>query len=67
MKNKNRGRRKYLSYVSIEQGIAIISGILKNEITIKLSINIVKAFIEMRKILNNNGQVFEKLTTLEYK
>ena len=65
--NENRGGRRYLPYVFTEQGIAMISGILRSEIAVKVSINIIKAFIEMRKILNNNGQVFERLTTLEYK
>ena len=65
--NKNRGGRRYLPYVFTEQGIAMLSGILRNEIAVKVSINIIKAFIEMRKILNNNGLIFERLTTLEYK
>jgi len=62
--NENRGGRRYLPYVFTEQGIAMLSGILRSEIAVKVSINIIKAFIEMRKILNNNGQVFERLTTL---
>ena len=33
----------------------------------KVSVNIMKAFIEMRKFLSQNGQMFERLTTLEYK
>lgn len=68
-KNVNNGNvtRKYLPYVYTEQGIAMLSGILKNEIAVKVSISIMRAFVEMRKFLLNNGQVFERLTTLEYK
>ena len=67
--NKNgRGQhRKYLPYVFTEQGIAMLSGLLRNEIAIKVSISIMNAFVEMRKFIVNNGQIFERLTTLEYK
>ena len=44
-----RGGRRYLHYVFTEQRIAMLSGFLKNEIAIKVSINIIKSFIEMRK------------------
>ena len=64
--NKYRSK-KYLPYVFTEQGIAMLSGLLKNEIAIKISISIINAFVEMRKFLNNNGQVFERISTLEYK
>lgn len=45
----------------------MLSGLLKNEIAIKISISIINAFVEMRKFLNNNVQVFERISTLEYK
>lgn len=60
------GRRK-LPLVFTEQGIAMLSGLLRNEIAVQVSISIMDAFVEMRKFLNNNGKVFERLTTLEYK
>lgn len=59
--------RKYLPYVYTEQGIAMLSGILKNEIAIQVSINIMRAFVEMRKFILANGQIFERLTKVEYK
>lgn len=58
---------KYLPYVYTEQGIAMLSGILKNEIAVQVSINIMRAFIEMRKFLMNNGLVFNRLTNVEYR
>ena len=64
---ESRGGRRYLPYVFTEQGIAMLAGVLKNEIAIAVSINIIKSFIEMRKFLNSNGQVFERLTNVEYK
>lgn len=62
-----RGGRRYLPYVFTEQGIAMLAGVLKNDIAVKVSINIIKSFIEMRKILAVNGQLFERLTNVEYK
>ena len=65
--NITRGGRRYLPYVFTEQGIAMLAGVLKNEIAVKVSINIIKSFIEMRKFINENGQIFERLTNVEYK
>ena len=65
--NNKRGGRRYLPYVFTEQGIAMLAGILKSEIAVKVSISIIKAFIEMRKFISLNGQVFERLTNIEYK
>ena len=47
--NKYRSE-KYLPYAFTEQGIAMLSGVLKNDIAIEVSINIMQAFIEMRKL-----------------
>ena len=58
---------KYLPYVYTEQGISMLSGILKNEIAVQVSINIMRAFIEMRKFIAYNGQIFKRLTSVEYK
>ena len=64
--SKHRGK-KYLPYVFTEQGIAMLSGLLKNDIAVQVSIHIMDAFVEMRKFLMLNGQVFERLTNIEYK
>lgn len=45
----------------------MLSGLLKNDIAIQVSINIMNAFVEMRKFLAVNGQLFERLTNVEYK
>lgn len=63
----SRGGRRYLPYVFTEQGIAMLAGVLKNEIAVAVSINIIKSFIAMRKFLNSNGSIFERLTNVEYK
>ena len=64
--NKYRSK-KYLPYAFTEQGIAMLSGLLKNEIAIQVSINIMDAFVEMRKFIANNANIFNRLTTVEYK
>ena len=65
--NNGEVTRKYLPYVFTEQGISMLSGVLKNEIAVKVSVSIVRAFVEMRRFLNVNGQLFERITNIEYK
>jgi fic family toxin-antitoxin system len=67
--NENgRGQhRKYLPYVFTEYGITMLAGLLKSEVAVNVSIKIVNTFIEMRKFISANGQLFERLTNVEYK
>lgn len=65
--NNLRGGRRYLPYVFTEQGIAMLSGVLKSEVAIKVSIHIIKAFIEMRKFISLNGQVFQEISGIKGK
>ena len=64
---KNKRNVRYLPYVFTEQGIAMLSGLLKNETAVQISINIMNAFVEMRKFIMSNSHVFERLTNIEYK
>ena len=45
----------------------MLAGLLKSEVAVNVSMKIVNSFIEMRKFLYANGQVFERLTNMEYK
>ena len=63
----NYGGRRYLPYVFTEQGIAMLAPLLKNKIAVQVSINIMNAFVIMRHFLKENGQVFERLTSVEYR
>ena len=65
--NQGNVVRKYLPYAFTEQGIAMLSGLLKSKVAVQVSINIMDAFVEMRKFIYTNGQVFERLTNVEYK
>lgn len=64
--NKFRNK-KHLPYAFTEQGIAMLSGLLKNDIAIQVSINIMNAFVEMRKFILLNGEVFQKINTIKEK
>ena len=62
----NYGGRRYLPYVYTEQGIAMLSGLLKNNIAIQVSINIINAFVNMRHFLKDNGKLLQRVSKLEY-
>ena len=62
---KNHGGRRKLPYVFTEQGIAMLSAMLRSDIAIQVSIKIMDAFIEMRKFLINNLLMFQRLNEIE--
>jgi len=58
------GRRK-LPYVFTEQGVAMLSGVLKSKTAVKMSIQIIGAFVAMRRFIINNAQIFQRINTVE--
>jgi hypothetical protein len=52
-------------YVFTEQGVAALSSILTSDIAIDISIKIMRAFVEMRKFLISNAQIFQRLDRVE--
>lgn len=56
-----------LPYAFTEQGVAMLATIIRTEVAVDVSIKIMDAFVEMRKFISLNGQVFERLTNVEYK
>ncbi|HQO10390.1 MAG TPA: ORF6N domain-containing protein [Clostridiales bacterium] len=50
-----------------EHGVSMLSSVLKSEIAIRISIMIIDAFIEMRKIIQSNGLLFQRMDNLEVK
>jgi hypothetical protein len=60
------GRRK-LPYAFTEQGVAMLSGILKSDTAVRISIQIMNAFVSMRKFIASNAQIFQRLDTVEKK
>ena len=63
---KGRGEhRKYLPYAFTEQGVAMLSGILKSKTAIRVSIQIINAFVAMRNFIAANAEIFQRLERLE--
>ncbi len=66
--NENRGKhRKYLPYAFTEQGVAMLSSVLRSGTAVKVSILIMNAFIEMRKFIQANTDLFHRMDILESK
>ena len=60
-KKETRGGRQYLPYAFTEQGVAMLSAVLKSNQAIQVSIQIMKAFVAMRRFFQNNAQIFTEL------
>ena len=63
----NYGGRRYLPYAFTEQGIAMASAILRSDIAVKVSVEIMEAFVEMRRMLISNAALFHRLDKIELK
>ena len=57
----NYGGTRYLPYVLTEQGIMMLSGLLKNDIAAKVNVQIIDAFVKMRKYISGNLYLNEKI------
>ena len=45
----------------------MLSAVLRSETAVKISIQIIQAFVQMRKIISDHSSIFQRLTGLEYK
>ena len=63
----NHGGRRGFPYVFTEHGIMMLEGMLKSEVAANVSKRIIYAFISMRKFINENKDIFKRLTVAEYK
>lgn len=63
--SKNRGGRRYFPYAFTEQGVAMLSAILKSDTAIRVSIQIMNAFVQMRKYVNEHYQLYQKVREIE--
>lgn len=64
-KDDNYGGRRTLPYVFNEQGIAMLSAILRSDTAIQVSIRIMETFVEMRRYMGSNAQMFERTSEVE--
>lgn len=67
LESRRARHRKYLPYAFTEQGVAMLSAVLKSDVAVEMSIRIINAFVAMRKFILTNAQVFQRLDTLELK
>lgn len=65
--NAGRGGRRYLAHVFSEQGVAMLSAVLRSDIAVKVSIEIMNAFVEMRRLLMGNAVLFSRMDKIELK
>ena len=61
------GGRRYMPYVFTEQGIAMLSAVLKSDIAVEVSVKIMNSFVEMRRFLLSNKEMFARLDRVELK
>lgn len=63
--NNGYGGRRKLPFAFTEQGIAMLSAVLRSEVAVRTSIQIMDTFIEMRKYMANTSLLYERLNTME--
>lgn len=66
-KESGSGGRRYMPYVFTEQGIAMLSAVLKSDVAVEVSIKIMNSFVEMRRFLISNQALFPRLDRIEIK
>lgn len=63
--SKQRGGDRRLPYAFTEQGVAMLSGLLRSEVAIAANIMIMRAFVTMRRFLTMNAQIYQRLDRIE--
>lgn len=64
LENNGRGRfSKYLPYAFTEQGVAMLSSVLRSEIAIEINISIIRAFVKIREFTSVYAELNQKLET----
>lgn len=65
--NKRGSNIKYMPYAFTEQGVAMLSSVLKSKSAIKVNIAIMRAFVQLRHIMMGNGGLVNRLSNIETK
>ncbi|MDP2238391.1 MAG: ORF6N domain-containing protein [Bacteroidales bacterium] len=63
--SSEHGGRRYLPYAFTEQGVAMLTGIIRSDIAIEMSIKVMNAFVEMRKFISSNALLLSRIDTIE--
>lgn len=64
---KGRGGRRYLPHVFTEQGVAMLSSVLRSKRAILVNVEIMRTFVRLRRILSSHKELARKLDGLERK
>jgi hypothetical protein len=64
---ENRGGKRKMPFVFTEQGVSMLSAVLRSETAVKVSIQIIDAFVEMRKFISQNANLFQRINNIEQK
>lgn len=64
---RGRGGRRHLPYVFTEQGVAMLSSVLKSHRAMLVNVAIMRAFVRLRQVLSTNKELAHKLAELERK
>jgi hypothetical protein len=59
------GGRRTRPYALTEQGVVMLSAVLRSDIAVEMSVRIIDAFVAMRRFIATNARVFQRLDTLE--
>jgi hypothetical protein len=63
--NEGRGGRRYAPYAFTEQGIAMLSGVLRSDRAVAVNIEIMRAFVELRRVASSYAALQERLDEFE--
>ena len=64
-RSKGRGGRRHLPYAFTEEGVAMLSGVLRSKRAVTVNIAIMRAFVKLREILETNRDLAQKFAELE--
>ena len=64
---KGRGGRRYLPYAFTEQGVAMLSSVLRSARAIEVNIAIMRTFVQLRRLMDTNRDLARKIEALENK
>ena len=65
--SSKRGGRRYIPYVFTEQGVAMLSSVLRSQRAVEVNIAIMRAFVRLRQLLASHADLARKLDELEQK
>ena len=65
--SSSHGGSRYYPYTFTEQGVSMLSAVLKSKKAIKTSIQIMNAFVSMRRFISQNAEIFSRFERIEHK